>query len=65
VRRARPFSSTPSARSSSSVRLARAIPSAPRCSANAIVASGAVVTDDVPATTLVAGNPARVKRELD
>lgn len=32
---------------------------------DAIVASGAVVTDDVPAKTLVAGNPARAKRELD
>ncbi len=32
---------------------------------NAIVAAHSVVTRDVPANTLVAGNPARIIRELD
>ena len=32
---------------------------------SAVVAAGAVVTTDVPANTLVAGNPARVIRELN
>jgi maltose O-acetyltransferase len=31
----------------------------------AVVGAGAVVTDDVPAGVVVAGNPARVVRELD
>jgi maltose O-acetyltransferase len=32
---------------------------------NAVVGAGAVVTDDVPDGVVVAGNPARVVRELD
>jgi acetyltransferase-like isoleucine patch superfamily enzyme len=32
---------------------------------NAVVAAGSVVTKDVPADTLVAGNPARVIRSID
>ena len=36
-----------------------------RIGANAIVAAGAVVARDVPADVVVAGNPARVVKELD
>ena len=32
--------------------------------ANAVVAGGAVVTKDVPANTVVGGNPAKVIKEL-
>ncbi len=32
---------------------------------NSIVAAGAVVIDDVPPNTMVAGNPARIKKHLD
>jgi acetyltransferase-like isoleucine patch superfamily enzyme len=36
-----------------------------RVGANSIVGAGAVVTHDVPANTIAAGNPARVVKELD
>lgn len=32
---------------------------------NAVVAGGAVVTKNVPANTVVGGNPARILKELD
>jgi maltose O-acetyltransferase len=32
---------------------------------NAVVAGGAVVTKDVPANTVVGGNPAKILRKLD
>ena len=36
-----------------------------RIGENAIVGAGSVVTKDVPANAIVAGNPARVKRYID
>ncbi len=36
-----------------------------RCGRNAVVGAGAVVSRNVPANTVVVGNPARVIREIE